>query len=94
MRLMQAIFDEGGIFLRNASGALSIVYVAAERLLGYAEEHMNAWDCMAAQLIVEEAGGGVEVQDTDEMIERGGRVVVGLPGVFEDLVRMADASFD
>ncbi|MDJ0825291.1 MAG: inositol monophosphatase family protein [Rhodobacter sp.] len=93
MRLMQAIFDEGGIFLRNASGALSIAYVAAGRLLGYAEEHMNAWDCLAGQLIVEEAGGGVEDQDADRMIETGGRVVVGVPGVFEELVRLSDAAF-
>jgi myo-inositol-1(or 4)-monophosphatase len=93
MRLMQAIFDEGGIFLRNASGALSIAYVAAGRTLGYAEEHMNAWDCLAGQLIVAEAGGGVEDQDADEMIARGGRVVVGVPGVFDDLVRLSDAAF-
>ncbi len=93
MRLMQAIFDEGGIFLRNASGALSIAYVAAGRLLGYAEEHMNAWDCLAGQLIVEEAGGGVEDQDADRMIETGGRVVVGVPGVFDELVRLSDAAF-
>lgn len=93
MRLMQAIFDEGGIFLRNASGALSIAYVAAGRLLGYAEEHMNAWDCLAGQLIVEEAGGGVEIQDADAMIADGGRVIVGAPGVFEDLVRLSDEAF-
>ncbi len=92
-RLMQAIFDEGGIFLRNASGALSIAYVAAGRLLGYAEEHMNAWDCLAAQLIVEEAGGGVEDQDADVMIQSGGRVVVGVPGVFDELVRISDRAF-
>jgi myo-inositol-1(or 4)-monophosphatase len=93
MRLMQAIFDEGGIFLRNASGALSLAYVAAGRLLGYAEEHMNAWDCLAGQLIVAEAGGGVEDQDADAMIARGGRVVVGVPGVFEELVRLSNGAF-
>jgi len=93
MRLMQAIFDDGGIFLRNASGALSIAYVAAGRLLGYSEEHMNAWDCLAGQLIVAEAGGGVEDQDADAMIAKGGRVVVGVPGVFDDLVKHSDAAF-
>jgi myo-inositol-1(or 4)-monophosphatase len=93
MHLMQGILDEGGVFLRNGSGALSIVYVAAGRTLGYVEEHMNAWDCLAAQLIVEEAGGGVEDQDADAMIARGGRVVVGVPGVFEDLVRLSNNAF-
>ncbi len=92
--LMRGILDAGGVFFRNASGALSIAYVAAGRLLGYAEEHMNAWDCLAAQLVVAEAGGGVEDQDAGEMIERGGRVVVGVPGVFDELVRLADAAFE
>lgn len=93
MALVQGIFDEGGIFLRNASGALSLAYVAAGRLLGYAEEHMNAWDCLAGQLIVEEAGGGVEEQDADEMIDHGGRVIAGAPGVFDELLRLSDKAF-
>lgn len=93
MKLMAEIFARGGIFLRNASGALSLAYVASGRLLGYVEEHMNAWDCLAGQLIIAEAGGGVEQQDADDMIARGGRVVVGAPGIFEDLVTIADAAF-
>ncbi|MCG6904076.1 MAG: inositol monophosphatase [Rhodobacter sp.] len=93
LRLMQAIFDEGGIFLRNATGALSLAYVASGRLLGYSEEHMNAWDCLAGQLIVAEAGGRVEVQDADSMIADGGRVIVGLPGVFDDLLRISERAF-
>ena len=92
-RLMQEIDDAGGMFLRNASGALSLAYVAAGRTLGYAEEHMNAWDCLAGQLIVAEAGGGVEVQNANDMIARGGRVVVGVPGVYDTLVQMADRCF-
>lgn len=93
MKVIHEIDAAGGMFLRNASGALSLAYVAAGRLLGYAEEHMNAWDCLAGQLIVAEAGGGVEEQNADDMITRGGRVVVGAPGVFEALVRMADRHF-
>ncbi len=61
--------------------------------LTYAEEHMNSWDCLAAQLIVKEAGGRIEDQDADEMIAVGGRVVVTAPGVFEKLVEIADRSF-
>ena len=91
--LVRAILDEGGVFSRNASGALALAYVAAGRLLGYAEEHMNAWDCLAGQLLVTEAGGGIEVQDADRMIADGGRVIVGEPGVFDDLVRIANSAF-
>ena len=38
--------DAGGVFHHNASGALSLAYVADGWLLGYSEEHMNAWDCL------------------------------------------------
>ncbi|MEP2029527.1 MAG: inositol monophosphatase [Paracoccaceae bacterium] len=88
--LIDSITSEGGVFHRNASGALSLAYVAAGRLIGYVEEHMNAWDCLAGQLLIAEAGGKVETQSADEMIENGGRVVAGSVGVFDDLVRIAD----
>ena len=88
--VISALIDKGAMYHRNASGALSIAYVAAGRLLGYVEEHMNAWDCLAGQLLVEEAGGRVEPQDAGEMIRTGGRVIVGSPDVFDALVSIAD----
>ncbi|MEM7320093.1 MAG: inositol monophosphatase [Pseudomonadota bacterium] len=91
--LITNVLSVGGVFHRNASGALSIAYVAAGRLVGYVEEHMNAWDCLAGQLLVEEAGGRVEAQSADEMMARGGRVVVGGAGVFDTLVTIADKSY-
>ena len=81
------------MFYRNASGALSLAYVASGRLLGYSEEHMNAWDCLAGQLIVAEAGGVVETQDADAMIADGGRVVVGTPAVFDRLLAISKEAF-
>ncbi|MBW4709014.1 inositol monophosphatase [Roseobacter sp. YSTF-M11] len=87
--VVQALLDHGAMFHRNASGALSIAYVAAGRLLGYVEEHMNAWDCLAGQLLIEEAGGIVEKQDADEMIRNGGRVITGTPEVFDTLKKIA-----
>ena len=41
VRLITLLVDEGSMFYRNASGALSLAYVASGRLLGYSEEHMN-----------------------------------------------------
>ena len=79
------LIERGAMFHRNASGALSLAYVAAGRLLGYIEEHMNAWDCLAGQLLIAEAGGIVEEQDAQEMIRDGGRVIAGSPDVFEVL---------
>lgn len=93
VRLVTALVEEGAMFYRNASGALSLAYVASGRLLGYSEEHMNAWDCLAGQLIVAEAGGVVETQDADAMIADGGRVVVGTPAVFDRLLAISKEAF-
>lgn len=91
--VVEALLDRGAMFHRNASGALSLAYVAAGRLLGYMEEHMNAWDCLAGQLLVQEAGGGVEEQDAEQMIAQGGRVVVGASKVFAELVEIANKAW-
>ena len=93
LKVARMVLDEGGVFFRNASGALMLTYVACGKLLGYIEEHMNAWDCLAGQLIVAEAGGVVEDQDAGQMISRGGRVVVAAPGVWADVLRIANTSY-
>ena len=90
---MSAVAHAGGVFHRNASGALSLAYVAAGRLIGYIEEHMNAWDSLAGQLLIAEAGGMIEKQSADEMIADGGRVVASSKGVFDDLIKIADDVF-
>jgi myo-inositol-1(or 4)-monophosphatase len=54
---------------------------------------MNAWDCLAGQLIVQEAGGRIEEQSANDMIKNGGRVVVGAPDVFEQLTNLANTAF-
>lgn len=82
-KLVSQIVDEGGVFYRNASGALSLAYVAAGKLLGYSEDHMNAWDYLAGQLMVKEAGGLVEKQDINKVLYNGGRVIAATPAVFE-----------
>ena len=91
--VINEIFKLGGVFSRNGSGALSLAHVADQRYSGYIEHHMNAWDCLAGQLLVKEAGGLVEDQNAQEMIDYGGRVIAGWPGVFEPLLRMADHCF-
>ncbi|WP_112321160.1 inositol monophosphatase family protein [Oceanibium sediminis] len=92
-RMVAMLAEEGGIFFRNASGGLMLAYVAAGRLIGYTEPHMNAWDCMAGQLMVAEAGGRIEAQDCTDMMAHGGRVVAASPDVFDQLVRLSDAAY-
>lgn len=54
---VNALFEAGSNVRRGASGALGLAYVANGRSDGYAELHMNSWDCLAGLLLVREAGG-------------------------------------
>jgi myo-inositol-1(or 4)-monophosphatase len=90
--LVQQILAAGGLFHRNASGGLSLAYVAAGRLIGYAEQHMNAWDCLAGQLLVAEAGGRIDRRDAGRMLRSGGCVVAAAPGVYAQLCQVFDRS--
>lgn len=92
--LIAALFDAGGIFFRNASGALMLAYVGAGRLLGYCEEHMNAWDCIAGLLIVEEAVGVILQPDPASVIAEGTMVLAGGPGIYDEMERLALAAFN
>ncbi|MBD8892750.1 inositol monophosphatase family protein [Roseibium litorale] len=83
----------GGVFFRNASGGLMLAYTAAGRLIGYIEPHMNAWDCLAGLLMIEEAGGKVEPFDVDKSLDAGTRIVCGGPGIYDAAKAIADASF-
>ncbi len=91
--LIADLSERGGIFFRNASGGLMLSYVAAGRLIGYTEPHMNAWDCLAGQLFIAEAGGRVEHQSAGQMLETGGRVIAGSPDIFDELLAMSETAF-
>jgi len=83
--LIGDLLDRGGVFYRNASGALMLAYVASGRLLGYIEEHMNAWDCIAGMLLVAEAGGRIVTPDPGTVLEKGTVVVTGGANVFDEI---------
>jgi len=84
------VVQHHGVFYQNGSGALMLAYVASGRLIGYAEPHMNAWDCLAALLIIEEAGGVVQPYDQTRMLALGERVVAACPGVYDQLWQLTD----
>src|SRR5690606_35354903 len=75
--LIADLLARGGVFYRNASGALMLAYVASGRLLGYIENHMNAWDCIAGLLLIEEAGGRIVTPDARTVLEEGTVIVAG-----------------
>ena len=55
---MAALLDKGANVRRGGSGALALAWVADGRSDGYAEVHMNAWDCLAGLLLVARPGAG------------------------------------
>ncbi|TGQ74965.1 MAG: inositol monophosphatase [Mesorhizobium sp.] len=91
--LVRLILAEGGVFFRNASGALMLAYVAAGRLLGYIEEHMNAWDCLAGMLLIEEAGGAVMKPDSETVLSHGTLVITGGKAIFPKLQQLCSTAF-
>jgi myo-inositol-1(or 4)-monophosphatase len=81
--------EAGGMFYRNGSGALMLALVAAGRLGGYYEPHMNPWDCLAGLLMIDEAGGHTLPVTADPA---GGLVLGAAPNVFASLHAVINAA--
>ena len=78
-----------GAMLRNGgSGALGLAEVAAGRVDGYLERHINLWDCAAALAILAEAGAVVN-DYLPAGIASGGPIMAATPslaGVLAELL--------
>jgi myo-inositol-1(or 4)-monophosphatase len=83
--MLERTVEAGAAFVRAGSGALAIAYVAAGRLDGYAELHINLWDCAAALLMVTEAGGWTNDFMAGSGLTRGNPVLACNPQLREAL---------
>ncbi|KAA9131628.1 inositol monophosphatase [Marinihelvus fidelis] len=83
---MRRLLDANGMFHRCGSGALTLAHVAAGRLIGYYEPHMNAWDAIAGDLLVREAGGRTNepVRDVNDLLT-GAPMLAAAPAVWPAL---------
>lgn len=83
--LFARFIERGGMFYRNGSGALMLCDVAAGRLLGYIEPHINSWDCLGALAVVHAAG--LESSDflAGDGLNRGNWLTVGSASVRAEL---------
>ncbi|MCO6050240.1 inositol monophosphatase [Mesorhizobium sp. RP14(2022)] len=89
--VVERLLDSGGMFIRNGSGALMLAYVSAGRLAAYWEPHMNAWDCFAGFLLVEEAGGwAVDLHTEWGELINGGPVLAGAPNTEAQLRKLTE----
>jgi myo-inositol-1(or 4)-monophosphatase len=84
------LLARGGMFIRNGSGALMLAYVAAGRLIGYYEPHINAWDCLAGIVLVREAGGEVNDFLAGTGLIEGNPIVAAGALLYADLVATID----
>ena len=73
---LKAVLHDGGMFIRNGSGAL---------MIGYFEPHMNAWDALAGFVLVKEAGGKCNAFLENDGLLRGNAVIVANPIVWQRL---------
>ena len=73
--IVDALLRQGVVYYREGSGALSLAYVAAGRLIGYIESHLNSWDGAAGVAIVQAAGGAVNDFLTDDSLLVGAPII-------------------
>ena len=82
---LSRLMDAGGMFHRCGSGALSLAWVAAGRLVGYFEPHINSWDCLAGLLLVREAGGWTNDFLEGDGLRLGNPAIAAAPGLVDHI---------
>ena len=88
--IMASLLAANGIYVNFGSGALGLCHVACGRCIGYYEPHINSWDCYAAALIVQEAGGYITDVTAGDKLRHGCAITACCPGIrqqLEDLLK-------
>lgn len=83
--MFEQLLKDGVVYYREGSGALSLAYVAAGRLIGYIEAHLNSWDGAAGVAIVEAAGGSVNAWFSMDTLLTGAPIAAAPPALFPKL---------
>ncbi len=94
--MLAVLMAAGASWTRYGSGALMLAWVAAGRLVGYAEPRMSAWDCMAGYCLIEEAGGRTLAFPGGDGLIQPAPILGARPGTYEtllDLTRLGDDAF-
>lgn len=86
LAMVGRVTETGAGFIRAGSGALGIAYVAAGRVDGYCEIHINSWDSLAGLLMVREAGGWINDFLANDGLRRGNPVIACTPGLKQAFV--------
>ncbi|MDU8923989.1 inositol-1-monophosphatase [Pasteurellaceae bacterium LIM206] len=84
--IMQSLIEDCADFRRTGSAALDLGYVAANRVDGYFEIGIKAWDCAAGELIVREAGGLVTDFIGGHSYLTSGHIVAAAPRIAKEIL--------
>ncbi|MDE3174539.1 MAG: inositol monophosphatase [Pseudomonadota bacterium] len=85
------VVGQGAAVMRCGSGALALAYVAAGRTDAFIEHHINAWDCLAGNALVTEAGGHVSDFLARDGLHKGNALLACTPALREALAAIAAA---
>lgn len=86
--MFERVLRSGALYYRDGSGALMLSYLAAGRLTGYVEPHINAWDCLAAVALIDAAGGRVNDVLAGDGLFAGSPIVAGPPALYPELAEI------
>jgi myo-inositol-1(or 4)-monophosphatase len=84
-RLVADVMEAGAMMRAGGSGAMALADVAAGRLDGYVERHINVWDVAAGLAILAEAGAHVSPFLEGDGPRGGNPILAAAPGVAEAL---------
>ena len=79
LKAMNYLLENGGVYHRNGSGALTTAYVAAGKYIGFYEAQINSWDCLAGIAMVKEVGGWVNDFLANDGLTQGNALLVTTP---------------
>jgi myo-inositol-1(or 4)-monophosphatase len=79
---IEGLLEQGCDYRRLGSAALGLAYVAAGRLEGFFERHLNSWDVLGGLLLVAEAGGEMNDFLKNDGLHNGNPVLATTPGLY------------
>ena len=88
--LVDRVMDAGAGMRNSGSAAVALASVAAGRLDGFCELHINAWDCLAGIVLVQEAGGWVSNFLGENGLHDGNALLACTTALREPLIEATD----
>lgn len=84
-KAVQYLMTQQSMTRHLGSAALALAHVADGRLDGYWNSHLNPWDVLAGQLLVQEAGGWSSDFLAEDGIKKGNSILACTPALQEAL---------